>query len=351
MPPGRTIGLLPGTDRTAGNPYLDHALATGLGEARDGALVSSADAVIAVGCNPGTLIEIGYALKLQRPLVVLAGWSVLDSAGGPVAGFRVAGTAAEAVAMVLGEIVPADGGSARRRVAQRRPRHCRSLALTRAPADVGRRLRRRPPAASAASATATATRGVGPLDGAVPRYAGPPTFARLPRLDEVPRSTSPCSASRSTAGVSYRPGRPVRPGAHPAALAAAAPVQPGAGGVAVRRPAGGRRRRHRGQPVRHRRGHRPDRGRRRELGRGRHGCWSSAATTPSRCRCCGRCTRLHGPIAVLHFDAHLDTWDTYFGAPYTHGTPFRRAVGGRPAGPRALPAHRHPRAAVRAGRT
>jgi agmatinase len=32
-----------------------------------------------------------------------------------------------------------------------------------------------------------------------------------------------------------------------------------------------------------------------------------------------------GPVAVLHFDAHLDTWDTYFGAPYTHGTPFRRA--------------------------
>ncbi len=34
--------------------------------------------------------------------------------------------------------------------------------------------------------------------------------------------------------------------------------------------------------------------------------------------------RDHGPIAVLHFDAHLDTWDTYFGAPFTHGTPFRR---------------------------
>ena len=33
----------------------------------------------------------------------------------------------------------------------------------------------------------------------------------------------------------------------------------------------------------------------------------------------------HGPIALVHFDAHLDTWDTYFGAPYTHGTPFRRA--------------------------
>ncbi len=34
---------------------------------------------------------------------------------------------------------------------------------------------------------------------------------------------------------------------------------------------------------------------------------------------------MHGPIAVVHFDAHLDTWDTYFGAPFTHGTPFRRA--------------------------
>jgi agmatinase len=35
---------------------------------------------------------------------------------------------------------------------------------------------------------------------------------------------------------------------------------------------------------------------------------------------------IHGPIAVLHFDAHLDTWDTYFGEPFTHGTPFRRAA-------------------------
>ena len=33
----------------------------------------------------------------------------------------------------------------------------------------------------------------------------------------------------------------------------------------------------------------------------------------------------HGPVTVIHFDAHLDTWDTYFGAPLTHGTPFRRA--------------------------
>jgi len=33
-----------------------------------------------------------------------------------------------------------------------------------------------------------------------------------------------------------------------------------------------------------------------------------------------------GPVALVHFDAHLDTWQTYFGAPLTHGTPFRRAA-------------------------
>lgn len=105
-PPGRSIGLLPGLDRRDANPFLDYALATGLAEARDGALVTSADAVIAVGCNPGTLIEIGYALQRQRPLAVLGGWTVLDESQQPVAGFRQARTAVEAVTMVLG---PPDG--------------------------------------------------------------------------------------------------------------------------------------------------------------------------------------------------------------------------------------------------
>jgi agmatinase len=36
--------------------------------------------------------------------------------------------------------------------------------------------------------------------------------------------------------------------------------------------------------------------------------------------------KVHGPVALVHFDAHLDTWPTYFGAPFTHGTPFRRAA-------------------------
>jgi uncharacterized protein (TIGR00725 family) len=101
-PPGRSIGLLPGADRRAGNQYLDYVLATGLAEARDGALITSADAVIAVGCNPGTLIEIGYAMKGKRPLAVLDGWSVLDETQQLVPGFRIARTAAAAVTMVLG---------------------------------------------------------------------------------------------------------------------------------------------------------------------------------------------------------------------------------------------------------
>jgi agmatinase len=36
-------------------------------------------------------------------------------------------------------------------------------------------------------------------------------------------------------------------------------------------------------------------------------------------------TKVHGPVALVHFDAHLDTWNTYFNAPVTHGTIFRRA--------------------------
>ncbi len=61
-----------------------------------------------------------------------------------------------------------------------------------------------------------------------------------------------------------------------------------------------------------------------------------------------RClARRHGPVAVLHFDAHLDTWDTYFGAPYTHGTPFRRASEEGLIDPERSLHVGHPRAAVR----
>ena len=172
-----------------------------------------------------------------------------------------------------------------------------------------------------------------------------------------------CRASRTSTRLRRRgrrrarstPGSPTGPGARfgPSyirqALAAAAALQPGArrrsrsaarqvvdaGDIAV-------------QPVRHRaRPSTRSQAASRELRAA-----PDAASSPRRrphhrpARCCGRCTRVHGPVALVHFDAHLDTWDTYFGAPYTHGTPFRRASeeGLLRRGP--LGARRHPRVAL-----
>jgi uncharacterized protein (TIGR00725 family) len=74
---GTTIGILPGETRAAGNRWLDHAVVTGIGHGRNLAVVASGDAVIAVGGRYGTLAEIGFALTLGRPVVVLEpGWEV-----------------------------------------------------------------------------------------------------------------------------------------------------------------------------------------------------------------------------------------------------------------------------------
>ena len=74
---GTTIGILPGETRLDGNPWLDHVVVTGIGHGRNLAVVASGDAVIAVGGRYGTLAEIGFALTLGRPVVVLEpGWQV-----------------------------------------------------------------------------------------------------------------------------------------------------------------------------------------------------------------------------------------------------------------------------------
>jgi uncharacterized protein (TIGR00725 family) len=74
---GTTIGILPGETRVDGNPWLDHVVVTGIGHGRNLAVVASGDAVIAVGGRYGTLAEIGLALTLGRPVVVLEpGWQV-----------------------------------------------------------------------------------------------------------------------------------------------------------------------------------------------------------------------------------------------------------------------------------
>ena len=77
---GTVVGLLPGTDRAAGNRWSDVTIATGLGHARNLAVVASADVVVAVGGEWGTLSEIGLAGVVGRPVVLLAGWRLEHAA-------------------------------------------------------------------------------------------------------------------------------------------------------------------------------------------------------------------------------------------------------------------------------
>lgn len=94
---GTTIGILPGESRADGNEWLDHVVVTGVGHGRNLAVVASGDAVIAVGGRYGTLAEIGLALTLGRPVVVLEpGWEV--------DGARRARTPAEAVEFALAAV-------------------------------------------------------------------------------------------------------------------------------------------------------------------------------------------------------------------------------------------------------
>jgi uncharacterized protein (TIGR00725 family) len=74
---GTTIGILPTETREPVNEWIDHVVVTGIGHGRNLAVVASGDAVIAVGGRYGTLAEIGFALTLGRPVVVLEpGWQV-----------------------------------------------------------------------------------------------------------------------------------------------------------------------------------------------------------------------------------------------------------------------------------
>lgn len=167
---------------------------------------------------------------------------------------------------------------------------------------------------------------VGPVDGLqVPRFAGHTTFARLPRLEDVDSYDVAVVGVPFDAGVTYRPGarfgpsyvrqgsrllRPYNPALDVAPFGEVQVVDAGdiianpfdieeamtqIQGGAAELIAGGKR-----LVV---------------LG----GDHTIALPTLRALHA------EHGPIAMVHFDAHLDTWDTYFDAPYTHGTPFRRA--------------------------
>ncbi|WP_214409287.1 agmatinase [Sphaerisporangium fuscum] len=167
----------------------------------------------------------------------------------------------------------------------------------------------------------------GPVDSSrIPRFAGPATFARLPRLDEVDRCDVAVLGVPFDGGVSYRPGARFGPAAVREASRLLRPYHPGldvspfaalqvadAGDIAcnpfdIREAI---------ETIEHSAGELVSGGARPVTIGGDH----TIALPLLRAL-----SKRHGPLAVLHFDAHLDTWDTYFGAEYTHGTPFRRAV-------------------------
>ncbi len=164
----------------------------------------------------------------------------------------------------------------------------------------------------------------GPVDSSqVPRFAGPATFARLPRLDEVDSADVAVVGVPFDAGVSFRPGARFGPAAVREASRLLRPYNPGldvapfdmvqvadAGDIVA-------------NPY--------------DIGAAIEAIEAGADELQAKLVTIGgdhtialpllrSLARRHGPVALLHFDAHLDTWDTYFGAEYTHGTPFRRAV-------------------------
>jgi agmatinase len=168
---------------------------------------------------------------------------------------------------------------------------------------------------------------IGPPDArVVARFAGPDTFARLPTLDTVGRAAVAIAGVPFDAGVSYRPGARFGPQAVRAGSKLLRPYHPAlevqpwdvhqvadAGDLAA-------------NPFSI-----PDAIAAIEAGADELLARAAALVVIGGDHTIAlpllrSVARRHGPVALVHFDAHLDTWDTYFDAPYTHGTPFRRAV-------------------------
>jgi uncharacterized protein (TIGR00725 family) len=73
---GTSLGILPGASRDEANEHVTFAVATGMGELRNGLIVRTADAVIAIGGGYGTLSEIALALRIGRPVIALGSWEL-----------------------------------------------------------------------------------------------------------------------------------------------------------------------------------------------------------------------------------------------------------------------------------
>jgi uncharacterized protein (TIGR00725 family) len=102
---GLCVGLLPGEDPETAAAEVGLAIPTGLGELRNGLLIRACAGVVAIGGAYGTLSEIGFALRLGRPVVGVRTWELRrGGANAPDPGVLPAGSAAEAVDAVLAAI-------------------------------------------------------------------------------------------------------------------------------------------------------------------------------------------------------------------------------------------------------
>ena len=99
---GLSIGILPGSDRAGANAYVDVAVPTGMGEGRNVLVVRSADAVVAVGGEYGTLSEVALALQAGIPVIGLGTWE-LAKAGRPVEAVTRATSPEEAADLAVRE--------------------------------------------------------------------------------------------------------------------------------------------------------------------------------------------------------------------------------------------------------
>lgn len=100
---GVTIGILPESDPSTANPWVTHAIATGIGHARNLIIVNSAQAVIAIDGEFGTLSEIAFAAKLKRPIVGIGTWNLVDPRGRNVS-MQIANDGTEAVRLAINMI-------------------------------------------------------------------------------------------------------------------------------------------------------------------------------------------------------------------------------------------------------
>jgi len=167
---------------------------------------------------------------------------------------------------------------------------------------------------------------VGPQDSSrIPRFAGLTTFALLPRLDQVEHADIAVVGVPFDSGVSYRPGarfgpshvressRLLRPYNQVQDVSPFAELQVAdAGDIAV-------------NPFNIEEAVRDVEAGATALTEGGTRLLTIGGDHTIALPLLRTVVKRHGPVAVVHFDAHLDTWDTYFGAPVTHGTPFRRA--------------------------